>query len=478
MSMKFREAFQEFWRLKVSKVGIVFLAILVFLSIYVVTSYPIDFGIRYWNNPAYWADYPKSAPPAWVNYLSDQKLPEHYVFVSDKPFNIISTEPGRILLYVFKLDFRADKPPTFLSFTLENLTYYSSPPMIRLNVMRPDGKSIELYKYIAPAPYSDESPPYKRFHDQPKRVSLTGDMSVASILARFLLREYNLSIKPSEVNSIGQHTIVFSVPGPENKFNVLKGEYVFTISADMYDSRDNLGRVKLVVGGDVYGFMGTDSLGRDLSIGLLFGFPIALFIGIVTSTITTFLGAGLGILGGYIGGKIDETIQRTADFVNNIPLLPLLIFLAFILGQNIWILVFLLVAFGWPTLTIIVRSMVLQLKSSQFIEAAISLGAPRLWIMFRHIFPQVAPFVFAQLIFFTPTFILLEAALSFLGLGDPTMPTWGQILEYGFRSGGIYVGLWWWIIPPGLLIIWTAITFVLIALGMEPVVNPRLRRMK
>ncbi|MEM4543959.1 MAG: ABC transporter permease [Nitrososphaerota archaeon] len=478
MPVRFNETLQEFWRLKVSKVGVAFLTILVFLSIYVVTSYPLDFGVRYWNNPAYWADYPKSAPPSWVNYFSDQKLPEHYVLVYDKPSDIMSTESGRTLLYIFRLDFQADKPPTFISFTLENLTYYSDPPTARLNVKRPDGKDIKLYEYIAPAPYAGESPPYMRFYDIPKRISITGDMSVASALARFLLREYNVSIRPSEVNSIGQHTIVFSVPGPNKEFYVLKGEYIFTISIDTYDPRDNIGKVKLVIGGNVYGFMGTDSLGRDLSIGLLFGFPIALFIGIVTSTITTLLGAGLGIVGGYVGGKVDEVIQRVADFVNNIPLLPLLIFLAFILGQNIWILVFLLVAFGWPTLTIIVRSMVLQLKSSQFIEAAISLGASKLWIMFRHIFPQVAPFVFAQLIFFTPTFILLEAALSFLGLGDPTIPTWGQILEYGFRSGGIYVGLWWWIIPPGLLIIWTAITFVLIALGMEPVVNPRLRRMK
>lgn len=478
MSTRFKEAFQEFWRLNVSKIGVAFLAVLVILSVYVVVSYPLDFGVRYWNNPLYWADYPKSAPPSWVNYFSAEKNPEHYTFSSIKPSSTLLTESGIRLIYFFKLDFQADKTPTFLSLTMKNVTYYDKPIIIRLNVTRPDGKNIELYRYTVPAPYVDESPPYKRFYDQSKRISLTGDLSVASVLAKFLSREYNVTIKPSEVNSIGQHKIIFSIPKGDTQFSVLKGEYTFYIVVDAYDSRDSVGEVKLVVGGDVYGFMGTDSLGRDLSVGLLFGFPIALFIGIVTSTITTLLGAGLGIMGGYIGGKLDEVIQRTADFVNNIPLLPLLIFLAFILGQNIWIIVFLLVVFGWPTLTIIVRSMVLQLKSGQFIEAAIAIGAPRWWIMVRHIFPQVAPFIFAQLIFFTPTFILLEAALSFLGLGDPTMPTWGQILEYGFRSGGIYVGLWWWIIPPGLLIIWTAITFVLIALGMEPVVNPRLRRMK
>jgi len=120
--------------------------------------------------------------------------------------------------------------------------------------------------------------------------------------------------------------------------------------------------------------------------------------------------------------------------------------------------------------------MVLQIKSAQFVEAAISLGASKWRIMARHIFPNVAPFILAQLIFFTPSAILSEAALSFLGLGDPRIPTWGQILEYGFRNQAIFLGYWWWILPPGILIIISAVTFVFIALGLEPVVNPRLRR--
>jgi peptide/nickel transport system permease protein len=96
--------------------------------------------------------------------------------------------------------------------------------------------------------------------------------------------------------------------------------------------------------------------------------------------------------------------------------------------------------------------------------------------MLRHILPQVAPYVLAQLIFTAPSAILAEAGISFLGLGDPSIPTWGQILEHGFRTGGVYVGYWWWVVPPGLLIVLTAITFMLLALGLEPVINPRLRR--
>ena len=93
--------------------------------------------------------------------------------------------------------------------------------------------------------------------------------------------------------------------------------------------------------------------------------------------------------------------------------------------------------------------------------------------MTRHIFPQIAPFVIAQMIFFAPAAILAEAGLSFLGLGDPSIPTWGQIVQNGFQTGAVYVGYWWWVIPPGLLIILTAVTFMLLSLGMEPAVHFR-----
>jgi peptide/nickel transport system permease protein len=138
--------------------------------------------------------------------------------------------------------------------------------------------------------------------------------------------------------------------------------------------------------------------------------------------------------------------------------------------------VLILVAFGWPGLAITVRSMLLQIRSGQLIEAAVALGASKRRIMVKHVFPQIAPFILGQMIFFAPSAILAEAGLSFLGLGDPSIPTWGQILESGFRSGAVYLGFWWWVLPPGLLIILTAMAFVLVALGLEPVINPRLRR--
>jgi peptide/nickel transport system permease protein len=246
--------------------------------------------------------------------------------------------------------------------------------------------------------------------------------------------------------------------------------------AQVYHPEDSIGEVVFVLGGSVYGAMGTDALGRDLATGLLFGFPVALLIGLVTAVITTIIGTFMGILSGYKGGKTDIIIQRSCDILANVPLLPILIFLIFILGQKLELVILILIIFGWPGLTILVRSMVLQYNSSQLVESTRALGASPWRIMFRHIFFQIAPFILAQMIFFTPAAILAEAGLSFLGLGDPSIPTWGQILESGFSTGAVYAGYWWWVLPPGLLVVLAAMTFVLLTLGMEPVVNPRLRR--
>ena len=242
-----------------------------------------------------------------------------------------------------------------------------------------------------------------------------------------------------------------------------------------YDSRDTVESARFVAAGGVFGLMGTDTQGRNLATGLLFGFPVALLIGVLTSVAATILGTFFGILSGFSGGKTDTAIQRLSDVMTNIPLLPILIFLIFVLGQKLWLVMTILVIFGWPGLTIILRSMVLQVRSGQLVEATQALGASRWRIMFRHVFFQMAPFIVAQMIFFTPAAILAEAGLSFLGLGDPSLPTWGQILEQGFRTGAIFIGYWWWILPPGILIVITAMTFVLLALAMEPVLNPRLR---
>ena len=241
------------------------------------------------------------------------------------------------------------------------------------------------------------------------------------------------------------------------------------------EATDSIASVGAVVGGTSFGLAGTDAQGRDLAQGLAFGLPIALLIGISAAVVSTAIGTGLGLLSGYAGGRIDLVIQRSADIVNNVPLLPLLIFMVFVLGSQLWLILLVLVAFSWPGLTILIRSMVLGIRDGNELEAARALGASHRHIIWRHVFPHTAPYVLTQLMFFVPAAILAEAGLSFLGLGDPSLPTWGQILEDGFNTGAVFLGYWWWVVTPGLMIVVTAVTFMLIAVAMEPIVDPRLR---
>ncbi|MEM3095980.1 MAG: ABC transporter permease, partial [Nitrososphaerota archaeon] len=456
-------------------------ALLIFMalaSLYVLVTYPPDFGLRIWNNPGYWADYPREAPPAWINLLNFEKLPEHMIAVLERPSASYTDGLYFYRMYEFTIDYRYTGYPSFLSFSIGPVEYRQSPPIIEVTILRPDDRLITLYTVAVSPPFPSESPPYKRFTDQPFRVLLSRDSQAIQSLHRFLI-ENGASLSLDDVARIGPERVIFQELGEGGlRGEVLEGVYIVRVSLASESQEDRVGWVRFVMGGRVYGLSGTDKIGRDLAAGLLFGFPVALLIGLVTSGLTTSIGSSLGIMSGYLGGRTDELIQRFSDILNNIPLLPLLIFFTFVFKPSIWILVLILVVFGWSGLAIVVRAMVLQVKSEQYVEAAISLGASKWRIMARHISPRIAPFIFAQMIFSTPSAILAEAALSFLGLGDPSLPSWGQILDYSFRSGGVNVGLWWWVVPPGLLIVMTGLTFVLLSLGLEPVVSPRLRRLR
>ena len=453
------------------KTGVAFLITMVAISVFALTTNPLDFGVRLWNNPSEWADNPKNVPPGWIGGGV-----KHTVFEATEPTEVRQTARGVESVYAFDLDYNYDDAPTFTSFSLERVAYDSRPTTVTVSVERPDGRAVSLYRHVVPAPRPGETPPVVRYEETPFRVFLTGETSVAGEVSRFLQSEFGVQTPATEL--VGEiDRAVFGTPDANiaGEFQPLKGDYRIRVLARSSGAQDSIGGVKFVVGGSSFGLMGTDSIGRDLARGLIFGFPVALTIGMVTAVMATVIGTTMGIISGYTGGKTDISIQRFCDVLTNIPLLPILLFLAFILGQKLWIVVAIMIVFGWPGLAIVIRSMVLQIRSGQLMEATAALGASRWRIMFRHIFPQMAPFVFAQMIFFTPAAILAEAGLSFLGLGDPSIPTWGQILDQGFRTGAVYVGYWWWVLPPGILIVLTALTFVLIALGMERVVDPRLR---
>ena len=476
-----KEFFEKFFASWSTRIGTVLLAILIILSIIIVFAYPTDFGTRIWSNPSYWADNPRLAPPTWSSLFTGAKIPAHTVIKLDQPTNVLVEENLRIIEYSAKIDYDYDDYPSFLHILIKNITFYSAKsPRVEIWMSRPDNLLVRLTSFTVRGPSAIEEPPYRRYVESPYRIILTEDSTSILNLVYSLNKKYYSEVTLDEVSAIGSEKLFFGYPSRlgEKRFSILKGSYTFYARVYIYDGDGSVGEIDFIVGGKSYGLLGTDIIGRDLMMGLLYGFPASLMIGFMAASLVTIIGTILGVLSGYLGGRTDIVIQRSSDIILNIPLLPILIFFTFIFrefGMRFLLIILVLTAFSWPGLVIIIRPMVMQIKSSQFIEAAISYGASKVWIMRRHILPNIAPFIIAQTIFLIPSAILAEAALSFLGLGDPTIPTWGQILEQGFRSGAIYLGYWWWVIPPGILIVVTAITFLLIAIGLEPLLNPKLR---
>lgn len=474
--MQLTEAIRELWRSWVGKGGVLLLITLFAGAGYVLATYPLDYGDRIWSNPNVWVDNPKAAAPVWTNLWRNDPEPVHLILTAGEPDSVREAAAGKLETYRLPFRFDYTHPPSFLAITLGNVIYAERPPLINISLLRPDGREVRLLRHAVRGPREGEEGPYERYTAEPLRIQLSTDESTLSGLQEFLVEEFELSADTRELRGVVDRALFGTPTGEGLTFMPLNGEYTVIVEAAFRNPDDQLGLVRFVSGGAVYGWMGTDTLGRDLAEGLLFGLPVALFIGLVVAVVETAIGTALGITSGYIGGRTDLAIQRAADIVANVPVLPLLIFMLFVIGPSLSVLLFVLIAFSWPGLTIQIRSMVLHMRTNALVEAIQSLGAGHNRVMFRHILPQIAPYVVSRLIFAAPSAILAEAGLSFLGLGDPSIPTWGQILEAGFRTGGVYVGYWWWIVPPGLLIVLTALTFMLLSLGLEPVVNPRLRR--
>jgi ABC-type dipeptide/oligopeptide/nickel transport system permease subunit len=220
--------------------------------------------------------------------------------------------------------------------------------------------------------------------------------------------------------------------------------------------------------------MGTDSTGSDAWTELIYGVRISLMVGVLAALIATFLGILYGVVAGYLGGFVDEFLMRVVDVLLCIPVLPILLVLTRYFFANVFLVVVLIAIFGWQGLSRVIRSRVLTLKEMSFIESARASGASDTYLMIHHLIPNVLPIAMAAMVLAVPGAIITEAALSFLGFGDPNAPTWGRMLYNAYQLGGLRAP-WVWL-PPGLAITVICIGFVFIGHSVDEIVNPRLRR--
>jgi len=222
--------------------------------------------------------------------------------------------------------------------------------------------------------------------------------------------------------------------------------------------------------------LGTDDMGRDILGALIYGARISLMIGIFATLISVLIGTFIGIVSGFAGGKTDTILMRFTDGFMVLPKLPLIMILAALLGSSTRNIIIVLGLTSWTGTARLVRSQTLSVKERPFIERAIAVGAGRGYIMYRHILPNVFPLVFSNTILVTATAILTETTLSFLGLGNPMVPSWGQILRGAFTSGAVSMGAWWFFVPAGLCVIFLVLGFTFLGYSFDEILNPKLRR--
>jgi peptide/nickel transport system permease protein len=213
--------------------------------------------------------------------------------------------------------------------------------------------------------------------------------------------------------------------------------------------------------------LGTNDLGNDILSELIRGARISMLVGFMTALIATFLGVLIGMLSGYYKGIVDEGLMGLTDIFLMIPRIPLLIVLAAFIRLGPWAISLLLGLLWWPSTARIIRSNTLQIRETAFIRSAECIGFSGLRIMVYDILPNMMPVVMAKFMITFASAMIAEASISFLGLGDPLLKSWGMMLNTAYNKGGLINGMWWWYIPPGLCITLVVIAVMFTGLSLE-----------
>jgi peptide/nickel transport system permease protein len=428
-------------------IGSILVLILVGIAIYTVIAIPYDEAIDQWRGGEdVRGAVPKTARPIYVNWFTSKKLPSTMVLDTTDPVEGVEKSEQdlgkglRDINIVFRFDFNADDFPQELQVVMTS-KFEDKNPFATLTWIKPDGTEIDL-----------------------------GDIGIKhSEIYRF--QDSNLV---EELRGVAPHIALFAVPESDPP-EPMKGTYELHVDAIVFEEEAEAD-AKFISFGQVHGIAGTDTRRRELSLALLWGTPIALSFGLLAAVGTSFTTMFIAATGVWFGGVVDESIQRVTEINMMLPFLPFLIMVGTFYSRSIWTMlavVILLSIFGGSIKTY--RAIFLQVKESQYIEAARSYGAGNWRIITRYLVPRIIPVLIPGLVSAIPSYVFLEASLAILGLGDPILPTWGKVINDARMSGALYNQNYYWILQPAVLLMITGLGFALIGFALDRIFNPKLR---
>ena len=220
--------------------------------------------------------------------------------------------------------------------------------------------------------------------------------------------------------------------------------------------------------------LGTNHVGQDIWSQLLYGARTSLLVGVSVALLSTLLGAAVGASAALIGGMYDRIVMRIVDALLVIPIIIVLILVAAYLRPSIWTIIVMLSLLGWQGGARIVRAQALSLREKLHISAARSFGAGTVYLIYRHILPDLSPILLVEFIYAMRRAVFMEAGLAFIGISDPSVVSWGVMMREALDYS--YLNVWaWWLLPAGVALSLLIMSVTFIGHSMEPVMDPRLR---
>ncbi len=445
---KLKNFLHDIFRYPTAIVGGVVILLLIVLAAYAMIKIPYSQAIALWKGgEEVWYKNPKTAAPSWFNFFLSKKEPVSFdATVGTGADHITKTvTPGKQdtakIDFTYSFNFQADTFPQDLIIYFTS-TYAAKQPFASVILNTPDGRSINLANFGVARQFT-----YRIAQDTDLAKKLKNDDVIEGL---------------------------FMIPKSDPPLTQ-KGTYQLVINGVTFEQNSDL-NAEFVFHGTLFGLAGTDSMRRDLMVPILWGAPIALAFGLLAAMGTSILTMIIAAIGAFYGGFIDGLIQRVTEVNLVLPFLAILIMVGTFYSRSIWIILGVTVALSVFTSSIkSYRAIFMQIKESTYIEAARAYGANNGRIIFQYMIPRIIPMLIPTLVSAVPAYVFLEASLAVLGLGDPTLPTWGKTIYDADIYGALYKGLYYWILEPAVLLMVTGLGFAMLGFALDRIFNPRLR---